>query len=65
MVAINQYPKMLKNNSVIFFGIFIFFLFASGLYFAEVNLNILLWCFFGFRFFLLTSKVEKIVLSPL
>ena len=56
---------MLKNNSVIFFGIFIFFLFASGLYFAEVNLNILLWCFFWISLFLLTSKVEKIVLSPI
>ncbi len=55
---------MLKNNSVIFFGIFIFFLFASGIYFAEVNLNILLWCFFWISLFLITSKVEKIVLSP-
>lgn len=56
---------MLKNNSIIFYGIFIFLLFASGLYFAEVNLNILLWCFFWIPLFLLTSKVEKMVLSPL
>lgn len=56
---------MLNYSSYIFFGIFISLFLASIIYFSGANPYFIAWIAFWFFLFLITSRTEKNILSPI